>query len=107
MNPEDEKPKDLSDPTFRLSDFRQQAVGGGLRWLASVLAVASLGLLIWQFIDNEPPEMHYPFHLKGNSVLWAIGGASAVWTALAVVNWISWFKKSKSKHATRNTQHAP
>ncbi|MEY4385395.1 MAG: hypothetical protein RLY20_678 [Verrucomicrobiota bacterium] len=102
MNEHETKPKDLTDPTFGFSDFRQQLCGGALRWLATVLAIAATGLLIAFLMSKETPEVHFPFHLKGQSVLWVTGGAGLVWLVIAIVNWISWSKRGQSAAAQKH-----
>ena len=102
MNPNGEKPKDLSDPTFGFADFHKQAFGGSLRWLATILAVAATGLLILFLLGKETPEVHFPFHLKGGAVLWTMGGAGLVWAVIAIVNWISWLKCRPTKTPPAN-----
>lgn len=96
MQTKDEKPKDLTDPTFGFADFHKQAFGGSLRWLATVLALAAGGLLVAFLLGKETPEVYFPFHLKSRAVLWVTGGGGLIWALLAIVNWISW---SKRRHA--------
>jgi hypothetical protein len=92
---QDSKNKDLSDPSYNAADFYIQLAGGRRRWFASVLAVASVGLFVYLLAEGEKAELDYPFHFKGQAALWAVGIASVVWAAIAVVNWKSWLKRKR------------
>jgi hypothetical protein len=87
--------KTFSDPDYNAADFAAEVSGGSLRWLATVLAIASLGLLIYYIFDKQEPEMDFPFQLKGAAVYWMVGGAFIIWLLLAIVNWTKWLKIRK------------
>ena len=85
--------KDISDSSYSASDFRLQLGGGGLRWFATVLAVASIGLFVYLLTEGDKAELHFPFRIKGRGALWAVGIAFAIWAAIAISNWKNWFKR--------------
>ena len=85
--------KDLSDRTYDLADFQAQLSGGSMRWLASLLAIGSFGLLLFFATSSKEPEIDFPFHFKGKSVLWISGIAFVVWLAISIVTWKKWLKK--------------
>ena len=87
--------KNLSDPNYNLSDFMAQAMGGSLRWLATVFALAGFGLWLVFVLHSDEPEISFPIHLKGKIVLWVIGLASVFWLVLAMVKWARWLKRKK------------
>jgi hypothetical protein len=87
--------KDISDPSYNFSDFVGQLFGGPLRWLATMLALASLALWVFLFIDKKEPEIDFPFHLKGLAVLWVVGLAFFIWLTLAIINWRKWTKRKE------------
>jgi hypothetical protein len=86
--------KDLSDPTFGFSDFWAQVTGGQLRWLATVLATAGLGLLVYFFLGGDA-ELYFPVRVRGQASIGVVGVAVAVWLWLAIANWTSWVKKRR------------
>ena len=88
--------KDLSDPTFGLADYRAQLIGGRMRWLATVLAIVSIGLLIDIFSEGDKAEFYFPIHVKGRAALWRIGIAFVIWSAIAIVNWKNWLKRKNA-----------
>lgn len=87
--------KNPFDPSFNAADFKTQVLGGSLRWLATVLTVASLGLLAYFLISKEQPQLDFPIHLSGVIVYWFVGSFVLIWLLLAIKNWISWFKKKR------------
>jgi hypothetical protein len=89
----DSEHKDISDPSYSAADFRVQLTGGRLRWFASVLAVASVGLFVYLLTEGEKAELDFPFHIKGQAALWTVGIAFAVWAAIAITNWKAWLRK--------------
>jgi hypothetical protein len=91
-NPEPEH-RDLSDPTFSFADFRVQTFGGRMRWLASVLGLASLGLFAYLLTEGRNARLDFPFQIRGQAALWTVGIAFAIWFAIAVLNWMAWSKK--------------
>ena len=90
---QDSEHKDISDPSYSAADFRVQLAGGRLRWFATVLAVASLGLFVYVLTEGERAELAFPVHIKGRATLWTVGIAGAVWAAIAITNWRAWFRK--------------
>jgi hypothetical protein len=97
MNRQDSEHKDVSDPSYGLSDLRDQLTGGGLRWLASVLGAASLGLLGYLISEGEKAKLDFPFRIEGSAALWTVGLALAFWVVIAVINWSSWFRKKGTR----------
>jgi hypothetical protein len=92
----DSEHKNFSDQTFSVADFQTQLAGGRLRWLATALAVASIGLFIDVFSKGDKAEFYFPLHIRGRSALWTIGIAFVVWTAIAFVNWKNWLRKKNA-----------
>jgi|GEM_PF-5823689 len=97
MNTKGSEKKHLSDPTYDAADFVVQLTGGSLRWLASILAVLSLGLFVFLIFNGKEPEIYYPVHLKGKVVLWMVVLSFAVWLLLSIWNWRSWLKSKRTK----------
>jgi hypothetical protein len=95
MSDRDSEQKDVFDPSYGAADFPTQLSGGKLRWLASILAVASLGLFGFLLTEEKEAELDFPFHLKGRAAFCAVGIGFAVWFVIAVINWVSWFKKNR------------
>ena len=93
MSNPDSKHKDISDPTYSAADFRVQAFGGRLRWLATVLAFGSLGLFAYLLTEGKNAQLDFPFRIKGQAACWTVGIAFVIWFIIAAVNWIGWFKK--------------
>jgi len=92
---QDSEHKDISNPSYNAGDFRVQLAGGRLRWFATVLAVASIGLFIYLLTEGEKAELDFPFHLRGRAAVWAVGIAFVVWAAIAFVNWKSWLRRKR------------
>ena len=90
---QDSEHKQISDPSYSAADFRVQLFGGRLRWFATVLAVASLGLFIYLLTEGEKAELDFPFHITGRAALWTVGGAFVVWVAIAIPNWRAWLRR--------------
>ena len=91
----DSEHKDISDPTYNAADFWIQLTGGRLRWFATVLAVASIGLFIYLLTQGEKAELDFPVHVTGQATLWMIGIAFAILAAIAIVNWRTWFRNKR------------
>ena len=87
---DDRKPRELGDPAYSYDDFTHETTGGGLRWLATSLAVLSAGVLAAMLLGWWSLEIHWPLHLKGRSAVVAMSMALIVWTVLALWNWYSW-----------------
>jgi hypothetical protein len=96
MNNQGSERKDLSDPTYGAGDFWVQMVGGRLRWLASVLALAAIGLFAWLLTEGKEARIDFPIQLKGRPALWIVGVKSIVWLVIAAVNWLSWLKRKRN-----------
>jgi len=96
MNERGSEHKDVSDPSYNAADFRVQLTCGKLRWLASILTVASLGMFGYLLTKGKDAELVFPFQIKGEAAIWAVGIAFVIWFALATVNWVSWFKKKRN-----------
>ena len=92
---QDSEHKDISDPSYSAADFRIQLAGGRLRWFATVLAVASIGLFIYLLTEGDKAELDFPFHIQGQAALWTVGIAFIVWAAIAIWNWKSWFRRRR------------
>lgn len=92
----DEFEADFLNADYDAAQFKSELASGKLRWLASVLALLNLGLLIFSFYDDEPAEMHYPVHLKGNYLLVVFSVTLIIWTYLAVKNWRFHLKNKNS-----------
>jgi hypothetical protein len=81
------------EPEHRDADFRVQTFGGRMRWLASILALAGLGLFAYLLTEGRNARLDFPFQIKGQAALWTVGIAFAIWFAIAVLNWMAWSKK--------------
>jgi hypothetical protein len=92
---QDSEHKNISDPSYSAADFRAQLTGGRLRWLATVFAIASIGLFVDFLIEGDKAEVYFPIRIKGRAALWTIGIAFVVWATIAFVNWKSWFRRRK------------
>jgi hypothetical protein len=92
---QDSDDKDISDPSYGAADFQNQLAGGQLRWLATVLAVASVGFFIYLLTRGDQAELHFPFHITGGAAVWTIGIAAAVWALIAITNWMAWLGRKK------------
>ena len=64
-----------------------------MRWLATVFAVASLGLFVDVLFERDKAEFYFPIHVRGRAALWTTGTAVVIWTAVAIVNWKNWLKR--------------
>ncbi len=84
--------RQLGDSDYGANDFRSDLFGRGLRWLSSVLAALSIGLLMWMIADDKPAEIQWPVHLRGLTGIIAAGVAGLSWLVLAIVNWIAWHR---------------
>ena len=89
----DSEHKGISDPSYSVADFRVQLTGGRLRWFATVLAVASIGLFVYLLTEGDKAELDFPFHIQGRAAFWTVGIAFVIWAAIAVVNWKGWFRR--------------
>lgn len=81
------EPPEFLGPGYDLTAFRRDSTGGGLRWLATILAVAGGGMLPCMVTGIAPPVVHYPIHIEGPAALWSVGGASLFWSWIAILNW--------------------
>jgi hypothetical protein len=90
---QDSEHKDISDPSYSAADFRVQLFGGRLRWFATVLAVASIGLFVYLLTQGEKAELDFPFHIAGRAAFWTVGISFVVWTAIAITNWRAWLRR--------------
>ena len=96
---QDSEHKDISDPTYSAADFRVQLAGGRLRWFATLLAIASLGLFVYLLTEGEKAELYFPVHIRGRAALRTVGIAFAVWAAVAITNWRAWLRKKNAAHS--------
>ena len=92
---QDSEHKDISDPGYSAADLRVQLAGGRLRWFATMLAVASIGLFLYLVTQGEKAELDFPIRIQGRAALWTVGIAFVIWTAIAIWNWKSWFRRRK------------
>lgn len=88
-------------PGYDLTAFRRDLTGGRLRWLSTVLAIASAGLFGSMVAGIAPLEMPIPIPIQGPAVLWVAGGALLFWMWVAVVNW--W----NHRHGSRRKSDQP
>jgi len=88
--------KALSDPTFGAADYWIQLTGGRMRWLATVFAVASIGLFLDVLVEGDKAEFYFPIHVRGRAALWTTGFASVIWIVLAIVNWRNWLRRKNA-----------
>jgi hypothetical protein len=94
----DSEHKDISDPSYCGADFRAQLSGGRLRWLATILAIASVGLFVYLLSEGEEARLDFQaLHLKGRAALWTVAVAFAIWGTIALTNWRAWFRKQKGE----------
>ena len=88
MSQQGSEHEDISDPSHGVADFRVQLSGGRLRWLASVLAVVSIGFFAYLLTEGEKAEIDLRgFHITGHAALWTIGIAFVIWAVIAIMNW--------------------
>jgi len=86
--------KPLSDPTYTLSDFRLQLLGGRLRWFATLLALVATGFFLYLLLtDPANAELDFPIHLNAPAARWTVGLGAAFWSVIAIINWKSWLRK--------------
>jgi magnesium-transporting ATPase (P-type) len=85
--------KDVFDPNFTSEDFNKQIISGKGRWLFTILSIASFVFLVLLIFGFADPEIYYPIHLKGHTVLVIIIFASIFWSILAWINWKNWIRK--------------
>ncbi len=93
MSQKDPENKDILDPSFNFSDFLIQTTGGRLRWLATIIGMISIGFFVYLICTDKSGAIYFPFHIEGDAAFWMIGIATIVWVALAIINWIAWFRK--------------
>jgi hypothetical protein len=102
LNQKGSEQKDVSDPSFSAADFRVQLAGGSLRWLATILTLASMGLFGHLLSEGKDAEMDFPFHVKGRAAFAVVGTAFLIWSAIAVVNWAFWLRKKKRRGSNQS-----
>jgi hypothetical protein len=92
MKPEFNR-KPISDPTFNHHDFIQQLSQGRLRWLATILAAANIGLLIDSLVDKQIFGNRFSDPNKGTRQF--LGVRQRVdCPGFARINWPNWFKRN-------------
>lgn len=85
-------PEGIGNPSDSVTDSRAPPADGELRWVATVFALATLGLLGYAIAGPDTAGLVFPFRTKGQFAL-GMGVVFVVWTALAVANWGAWFRK--------------
>lgn len=98
-NQDKEKPQDIFSSSYNAQDFKRDLSSGQLRWLATLLALANIGLLAFTAFDSEEPVMYFPVHTRGAVVWWVFSFTLLVWTVLAVVNWRTWIMRQRAESA--------
>jgi hypothetical protein len=93
MNTADREHKDIRNVTYIAADLRAQLASGKVRWLATILAFAGAGLFVFLILEGKGARLDFPFQVEGPAALWMVGVASAIWFAIAAVNWRAWMKK--------------
>jgi hypothetical protein len=89
LDPKPRQPQ-FGDPDYDLAAFYRDVFGGGLRWLATVLAVAGAVLATCLLTDLLPRDMEIPFlHVKGTTAIAVVILVTILWLVIAVVNWRS------------------
>jgi hypothetical protein len=76
-----------SDAAAHLAAFGRELFDGGLRWLATVLTVATALVLIGMYTGVLPAETYWPVRARGTTAALLAGFALAFWTVIAVLNW--------------------
>ena len=91
----------LGDPDYDFAAFFRDVFGGGLRWLATVLAVVAALFVIGIFAELLPPDTSWPIRARGTAATLIAVGALVLWSAIAVVNWRSHASESAHRRALR------
>jgi hypothetical protein len=94
----DSEHKDIRDPSYCAADFRVQLSGGRLRWLATILAILSVGLFAYLLSEGEQARLDFQaLHLRGRAAVCTVAVAFAIWATIALTNWRAWLRKKKGK----------
>lgn len=91
----------LGDPDYDLAAFFRELFGGGLRWLATVLAVVAALFVISIFAELLPPDMSWPIRARGTAATLVAVGALVLWSVIAVVNWRAHANESARRRGLR------
>ena len=91
------RPASIFDSSYDAKQFKKDMTSGQLRWLATILCVANAGLLAFDFLFSEEPEIHFPVRLKDAAVVWLLSATLLVWSSLAFVNWKNWAAKRRAR----------
>jgi hypothetical protein len=97
VSPERNDEPEFLGQGYDLTTFGRDLSGGKLRWLATVLAVASGVLLVGMAAGIVPMEIYYPIHIEGLATPWVVLGAFLIWTWLAFVNWRARSRRSEGE----------
>jgi hypothetical protein len=89
----------LGDPDYDITAFGREVFGGGLRWLATVLAAVAALFVIAIFAELLPPDMSWPIRARGTAATLIAVGALVLWSVIAVVNWRSHANESARRRA--------
>ena len=85
-------------------DFVKELTSGKGRWLYSVLAMASLVLLLLLAGGVVEREAYFPIHIKGFALLSVVLVSAILWTALALANWSTWGRRRGARTSYRRKQ---
>lgn len=91
-------PQELAAQKADLARQMNELFGGRARWFFTALATAAIGFAVYLYYSQDPTEVYFPIHLKGDQVFYAMVTAAAIFGILATLNWISW-RKMKSQMA--------
>jgi hypothetical protein len=91
----EEKAPNMFDDSYDIRQFKRDLTSGQLRWLATILSVANVGLLVFDGFDPEGSQMYFPFRMKGVAVLAIMSLTLVIWLVLAFVNWRAWAVKRR------------
>jgi hypothetical protein len=84
---------DYSQFPRSFSELNKQLASGRGRWFFTLLAGVSIGLFVYSNLSDEEPVIYFPVMIRGAAVWWILLSALILWAGLAILNWISWYRK--------------
>lgn len=90
-----ERKPQFGDPEYDIAAFANELTGNGMRWLSTILAAASLGLLVFLAALDGEPAIYYPIHVEGTTAVLIIAACFVLWGLVAAAGWIRWLKKRR------------
>lgn len=91
----------LGDPDYDLRSFGNELTGGGLRWVATILVLATLGFIIYLATNyGWAASVQGPLPIQGGGLYTVLCIVLLIWVGLGIVNWRNW---SRSHHQNDET----